>query len=762
MPESTSNSPLNLGGHSFTQAETAQLMVGMNMTDRYLMPPKMLGPKKPDDAAGGFLQKDAYKALGLSPNQEIRDQLGGPKGYDYKVFASKTDPRSFYLGMLPEHPGQAANWLKFTGKPEVNLAKTEPPSAAQIQKTQAAMAKAAQYGDLGSSPSETTLGRLYSVLNNYAVDTAHLETALTTGNRKLLGTDMVRIYKDGKLHTFSDDVVNASLPITKNQDGSTATAEQQEMNKLRNEMMSDNLHATILSELLLNQKIGTLNGEYYKNPDAVANEVNTKLLKLHTLRKTLNINPLEPLYFSEQQQEQFIHAGQSYHRDEIIRADVLELFAELVTPEKPLTPPEFTWGNRVEFLPDGGEAFQERLLQIDALIAQAQAGKAVTYDYTVWKHYANKPIDTHELGKKLAAKLLELANAGGNIHMTVDRTVALRDPGVIVSSNGKIVGGVLAPLANHPNVKLRLFNNDERGTPGDANHSKSAVANGYTAEASAIVGGRNVHGDYFYGWTDTEFSIQGKLAQSIQRAQDDMWIQQATLHKDPNSLRKIPEYQEPAKLGNVIGLATHEMPGPYSHFNGLIGVLASLEMSGFECTMVQAYVLPPIPNAKIDPTLEAIKRAVMQGKVVNIVTNSPQTIDTPQISSAIVKYAAHLLDEINQLPQPKGSLRIYMKRKWEGKGGGTLHAKLCFDKYWYVCDTSNNLHDNGFLQHEGQRYYLDDELNEAVRAWCNQLMTQCDVYTISDKLKVLANAIDNASISNPALNTLMNLFPYQL
>jgi phosphatidylserine/phosphatidylglycerophosphate/cardiolipin synthase-like enzyme len=261
---------------------------------------------------------------------------------------------------------------------------------------------------------------------------------------------------------------------------------------------------------------------------------------------------------------------------------------------------------------------------------------------------------------------------------------------------------------------------------------------------------------------DAEFKIKGKLAQSIQRAQDDMWNQQAKLHNYPEFIRANPVYVEPGKQGHIIGLATHEMPGPTSKFNGLIGLLASLEMSGFECTLIQAYVLPPVPGAKIDPTLEAIKRAVRQGKIVNIVTNSAQTIDTPQISSAILKYAAHLLDEINSMTDAKGSLRIFMKKKWDGFGGGTLHAKMSFDNRWYVSDTSNNLHANGFLQHEGQRYYLDDELNESVRTWAKKLMDNSELFTVSGKLKVMAEGIDAANAANPALNALINLFPYQI
>ncbi len=754
-----------IGGHTVTQGETAQLLVGLNMKDRYIMPPQNMGNSKPADASGGLMQKDAFKAVGLNPNQSVRDQLGGPSGYDYKVHASKSDSRSFYVEMTPDNPGHQATWLKFTGKPGVNLETAPPPSAEQVQKTQEAMDKASKYGDLNAAnPEDTTIGRLSNAMKDYDVDPAHLDVALKTGDRTLIGADMVRIYNEGRLEDFSAASVNAALPITKNQDGSVATAQQIEMNKVRNEMMADNLYSTILSELLLNQKICTKDGQYYKTPNEVAIEVNDKLLQLNAMRKVVNATGIEPLYYSEAKQMELFSKGTPYKRDDIVRMDVLSKFAEIVTPEPALSKPEFTWGNSVEFMPNGSTAFTERLAKIDDLIVQAKAGKKVTYDYTIWKHYADKPVDEHQLGKKLERKLFELANAGGEIHMTVDRTVAFRDPGVIMinPNNGQVVGGLLAQLATHPRVKLCFFNNDERGTSGDSNHSKSAICNGYSAEATAIVGGRNIHGDYYYGWIDGEFKIKGKLAQTLQRAQDDMWNQQARMHNRPELIRANPAYVQPGKQGDVIALATHDMPGPTSKFNGLIGLLAGLEMSGFECTLIQAYVLPPIPGAKIDPTVEAIKRAVRQGKIVNIVTNSPQTIDTPQISSAILKYAVHLLDEVNSMPDAKGSLRIYMKKKWDGEGGGTLHAKISFDNRWYVSDTSNNLHANGFLQHEGQRYYLDDELNESVRTWATKLMGNSEMYITSDKLKVMAEAVDAANAANPALNALITLFPYQL
>ena len=738
-----------IAGRTINESDIVMLLVGLNMKDRYVLPPENMGNRKPSDASGGIMQRDAFKVVGLNPNKSVRDQLGGPNGYDYTLHASKSDARSFYLELEPEHAGQEVIWYKFTGKSGVELRSAPDISDEQIVRTQ---------------QGAETVARLTEALKIYNIPPSHLQLALNTGDRSAIGADMVRINDAGQLPQFSADAVNASLPVTQNQDGSVATDEQIEMNKVRNEVMADNLHATILSELLLHQKASTKDGQFYKTPDQIAQEVNDKLLQLNTLRVSLGVKQQEPLYYSVDKQIELFNLGQPYSRNDIVRYEVLTKFADLVTPESAFSKPVFSWGNSAEFLPSGDQAFKERLADIDKLISQAKAGKKVIYDYTIWKHYANKPLDSHQLGSKLERKLFELANVGAKIHITVDRSVAFRDPSVLMVNpdSYEVLGGLLAALAGHENVTLCFFNNDERGTPGDSNHSKSAIANGYSAKASAIVGGRNIHGDYFYGWMDAELKIQGALAQSVQRAEDDMWNQQARMHNKPELIRTNVQYQESDKFGDIIGLATHEMPGPTSSFNGLIGVLCGLEISGYTFTLIQAYVLPPIPGANLDPTLEAIKRAVKDGMIVNIVTNSPQTIDVPQISSAIVKYAAHLLDEVNGMPDATGVLRIFMKQKWDGDGGGTLHAKVAYDDKWYVSDTSNNLHANGFLQHESQRYYLDHTLNESVRTWGKVLMDRSDMYTSSLKLKEMAAAIDTENAANPMLNALMNLFPYQL
>lgn len=760
-----------IAGHAVTPEEMRQALVAAgavsSLSHQYdtqnLGSYPRAGQKRP--AGASLFSKDAAKQAGFDPSNNVREVLGGQKGYDYRVHSNSSDPKSFFVELRPADGGEDASstWLLLKPKPgfDPNAAMNVTPEeqAAASQK----LAKISALGGLDSTtPGGTTLGRLLGVFREYGVPFEDLEAALADpktgkqGDRTAIGNDMVRLHQANQLRPFCSDAVNAALPPTINQDGTKLNssspdyAQKLEANQIRNEIFGDNLYGVILSELLLNGKITTADQKVYRTPMEVSAIVDGKLQELSDLRARLHVPGTQALYYDEDKLLSAMTRGADVRRDDLIRKDVLVKFTDLVTPEKGLTVPKFTWGNQVDFMSDGDKAFAQRLKDLAAMTAQARAGKKVTYDFTVWKFYADRPKDVHQLGPKLKQALLDAANAGVETHITVDRSVAKRDPGAMQ---------ILSELDAHKNIIVNYFNNDERGTPGDSNHAKSAISNGYGPDANAIVGGRNIHGDYYYEWMDTELRIQGELAQQLQRAEDDMWTQQAKMHGKSDWIRAARSYQLAAKPGYVIGLATHELPGPDSRFNGLIGVLAGLEMADRHYTMIQAYVLPPIPGGD-DPTLKAILRAVKSGKSVDIVTNSPATIDTPQISAPIVKYAGHLLDEVNRV-RP-GSLRVFMKKRWSGDGGATLHAKVAYDDSWYVSDTSNNLHANGFLQHEGQRYYLDDDLNASVRAWGEQLKDPNQSSEYTDSKSLLREQTPKQGYADPALNALLALFPYQL
>ena len=722
------------------------------------------GQKRPVGASA--LSRSAVKEAGYDPSENVQKLMGGQKGYDYRLHANAKDSKSFFLELRPtEGPDDApSTWLLLKPKPGVDpstpTTMTPEEQAAMGEK----MNKIVALGGLDSTtPEGSTMGRLFGVFQSYDVPIEHLNQALpdpqtnAPGDRRAIGIDMVRLHQQNRLEPFCKDAVDAAMPAEMNQDGTRLDsadpqyAAKLEANQIRNEIFADNLHGAVLSELLLNGKITTKDGRAYKHPDEAANEINQRLIGFAGLRKKLRIGGREAFYFDEALLWAAAARGEPVRRDDLLRKPVLSAFTDLVTPEAELSVPKFTWGNQVEFLGDGATAFEQRLSDLKVMSDLARRGQKTTYDFTIWKLYANRPMDSHQLGAKMTEALLKAADNGVDEHITVDRSVAMRDPGAMEQ---------LTRLDAHRNIVVNWFNNDARGTPGDANHAKSAISDGYLSDASAIVGGRNIHGDYYFDWMDAEFRIEGELAQHLQRAEDDMWGQQAKMQGRPDVIRKKPGYAPTGKRGDVIGLATHEMPGPDSRFNGLIGILAGLEMSDKHYTLVQAYVLPPVPGATLDPTVEAIKRAVAAGKEIDIVTNSPESIDTPQISGAIVKYAAHLLEEANKI-QP-GALRIFMKKKWEGIGGSTLHAKVTYDDSWWVSDTSNNLHANGFLQHEGQRYYLDDEFNDGVRQWGERLKDPSRSTLYTEPSRLLKEKTPTKSATDPALDAILGLFPYQL
>ncbi len=765
-----SATPTSIIGHPITPEEFQQAIaaagMAQNVSKQYQVQNLGSYPRqgKSRPVGASLLSEDAFKKAGYDPSENLRKALGGREDFEYRLHSNSQNSKSFYVQLRPAHAGEdkASIWLAIAPKPGVDpnapLSLTPEEQAAATQKLDKIIELA---GLDANSIQDTTLGRVLGVFRDYGIPLEDFNAALpkanAPGDRTAIGKDMVRLQNEGLLHAFTDAAIAAALPADTNQDGSKLDPSnpnfnnQLQANQIRNEVFSDNAYGAILAELLLNGKIVTNDGKRYKKPDEVANIVNQRLIEFTKLRSQLHVLGSDPLYYDEDKLLTALAENKNVGVNDLIRKNVLDKFAELVTPEPALSVPKFSWGNKVEFLSDGDAAFKQRVADLQALTDQAHSGKKPAYDFTVWKYYDNRPVDEHQLGQKLKTPLLDAGKAGVNIHITVDRSVAQRDQGEMA---------ILNELGANKNTLVNLFNNDERGTPGDGNHSKSAVSNGHLAGASAIVGGRNIHGDYYYSWMDSEFRISGELAQYVQRAEDDMWLQQAKMHNRAALIQKPLAFQTPGKKGDVIGLATHDMPGPDSRFNGLIGILAGLVMADGRYTMVQAYVLPPIPGATLDPTLEAIKRAIQEGKNVDIITNSPQTVDTTQISSAIVQYGAHLLTEANKIrPQ---SLHVFMKKKWNGDGGATLHAKVAYDNSWFVSDTSNNLHPNGFVQHESQRYYIDEDLNALVRAWGEQLKDPQHSTEYTDPNILLNEQLPKATATNKVLDALLSLFPYQL
>ena len=102
-----------------------------------------------------------------------------------------------------------------------------------------------------------------------------------------------------------------------------------------------------------------------------------------------------------------------------------------------------------------------------------------------------------------------------------------------------------------------------------------------------------------------------------------------------------------------------------------------------EILIVNAYFIPS------KETIESLKNAAKNGAKVQIITNSPETNDLPQMAYAS-RYLYQDLLEVNSDPTSKGSLEIF---EWVGHkfGEGTIHAKFAVIDRQIIIGGSYNL-----------------------------------------------------------------------
>ncbi len=166
-------------------------------------------------------------------------------------------------------------------------------------------------------------------------------------------------------------------------------------------------------------------------------------------------------------------------------------------------------GNKSAFhpLPDPIDALAARVYLID------HAQKSLDLQYYIYED------DT--IGKVLSAHLLKAADRGVRVRLLID------------DMNAAHKEKILASLAAHPNISLRIFNPNRFRTffrnlglildldrLGKRMHNKALVADGY----AAIVGGRNIAESYFAQSDETHFfdydilcigSIVGKISHAF-------------------------------------------------------------------------------------------------------------------------------------------------------------------------------------------------------------------------------------------------------
>jgi len=203
----------------------------------------------------------------------------------------------------------------------------------------------------------------------------------------------------------------------------------------------------------------------------------------------------------------------------------------------------------ITLVDSGAQALRYR----DALVAAAS--QSIDAQYYIWNSDAS--------GRYLAARLLEAADRGVQVRILLDDiNVAGRD-------------AVLAGLASHPNVQVRIYNPSAArrgflrllGFVRDFSrlnrrmHNKSFTVDG----AVTIVGGRNIGDEYFdldpeMNFRDRELLVTGPVVAEVSAGFDSFWSSRWTLlAQSLGGTDSIADPTEPMDPAALLASATREV-----------------------------------------------------------------------------------------------------------------------------------------------------------------------------------------------------------
>jgi putative cardiolipin synthase len=266
-----------------------------------------------------------------------------------------------------------------------------------------------------------------------------------------------------------------------------------------------------------------------------------------------------------------------------------------------------------------------------------------------------------------------------------------------------------------------LLNDVTLRSPGRINmrfHDKLLIIDGETSDAFGILGGMNIGNEYFQvdpapkkQWRDQDLAIRGAAIEDMRQAfernyadskrikksngwffnTDGIWSTLVKLgikrwgnwHIKPRQNSKI-RANVWATLTRPIPLAWYPAASVFLQSRPRYGeaevihrqYLAQIENAKSEIVIENAYFIPP------REILEALKRAARRGVQVIVITNSPQTNDTPLASEASRSDFPEALS-VNAESETRsngGSLQIF---EYQGHlhGRGTIHSKYAiFDR----------------------------------------------------------------------------------
>ncbi|MCB9654445.1 MAG: phosphatidylserine/phosphatidylglycerophosphate/cardiolipin synthase family protein [Deltaproteobacteria bacterium] len=507
----------------------------------------------------------------------------------------------------------------------------------------------------------------------------------------------------GQLDAFVRKLVDALIPASINRDGSPATSQDRQANIVRNQQFSSELAVIIRTELQVRGMAPLRNGTYMATPAENARTVRARLRKIDAVLEKVRDDSFVP-YLKP------LGSGQKF--PEAVRKDVLDAVARIATND----PYETVSAAHEVRVVSGQEALDARFDQIRRATKAAKKGHAVVIDVETWKLYGNKPVDPERVGERYAALLADATRAGAKLNLLVDGRVAKKDP-----ESQKL----LDMLAKLPGAKVTRSTPGSNAPDGAGHHAKIVKITIDGKAVEVLAGGTNVDGDYFYPWFDVDGLYTGGP-----------FVAHFGEERAPRARNQRNASRIDARKAELLGFTAVDNPARPT-LAAITTQLSLIKLAGSPVTIMNAYLLPLFPGAEFDVLTELLKEEVAKEKRIDIVINSPASIDTRILGGAMIQYAAALLKEVNGHAAKlrseggnPGALTIYLRPQ----EGSTIHAKTISDPICAGGIGSQNYHARGAIEDEKTSVFVSCEAAGELDALGRKAKAEAQPYTDASAL----------------------------
>lgn len=331
-----------------------------------------------------------------------------------------------------------------------------------------------------------------------------------------------------------------------------------------------------------------------------------------------------------------------------------------------------------------------------------------------------------EVGKLIARELVKKKNQGVDVKIVIDNIGSSNGNGAELLKSLKKQGIEVLGLENLVGSAVSKIFNDDPGWVNSLNHAKLWLVDVETANALAIIGGRNIANEYFDVserskddsknlWTDLDLVVRGKAVGdmydlfkrdvnyfrytakyggSVDQGVD-IWNDNSDIKNKIKPLKHIEEIPfKPSTKLEMIADAFAEKDLTLKEFKNSSGkyrfiqsrprlkefmiyesYLRFIQKAKKEIVLSTAYFIPG------DPLMKALRDAVKRGVKVHLITNSFTSTDISLIPT-VGHYFYNQLVSVNYDPMAiknEGEFRVY---EWLGSRAneGCLHSKwACAD-----------------------------------------------------------------------------------